>query len=62
MCMQAEQISTQLKKLKPWQLQMLARGAALVQRLQRTTYQQKMIAVATFVLLVALFLRWLGWL
>ena len=60
--MQAEQISTQLKKLKPWQLQMLARGATLVQWLQKLTYQQKTTALGVFVLLIALFLRWVGWL
>ena len=61
-CVQAAQISSQLKNLKPWQMQLLARGAAIVQWLQRVSYQQKMTALGVIVLLVALLLRFVGWL
>ena len=54
-------MSAQLKKLKPWQLQLLAKGAILVQRIAQTTLQQRLMALAVVVLLFALFLRWLGW-
>ena len=60
--LQAEQISSQLKRLKPWQLQLLAKGALFVQRVMNMTQQQKLMALAVIVLLFALLLRWLGWL
>lgn len=59
---QAEQISSQLKRLKPWQLQILAKGALFMQRVMNMTQQQKLMALAVIVLLFALLLRWLGWL
>ena len=54
-------MTAQLKRLKPWQLQILAKGAVFVQRVMNMTQQQKLIALAVVVLLIALLLRWLGW-
>ena len=54
-------MSAQLKKLKPWQLQLLARGAIFVQQVASSSAQQRLTALAVVVLLLALLLRWLGW-
>ena len=60
--LQAEQMTRQLQRLTPRQMSLILGVVRIVQRAKQAIYSRKLLVLSIIMLIVALLLRWTGFL